>query len=165
MNVKERAARVRLVVFDVDGVFTDGRLWYGAQGEELKVFHVHDGQGVKRLLKHGVAVAVISGRESAAVARRMQDLGIAHVFQGDEQKLPIFERLLKKLSLTAEQAACVGDDLPDLPLLERAGLAVAVPNALEALKARAQVVTQASGGQGAVREVCDLILAAQDAGA
>src|SRR5690348_10181791 len=134
MDIKERASRIRLVVFDVDGVFTDGRLWYGAAGEELKVFHVHDGQGVKRLLKHGVAVAVISGRESVAVARRMQDLGIAHVFQGDEQKLPIFERLLKKLGLSPEQAACVGDDLPDLPLLERAGLAIAVPNAVEAVK-------------------------------
>ena len=161
MDIKERASRIRLVVFDVDGVFTDGRLWYGAAGEELKVFHVHDGQGVKRLLKHGVAVAVISGRESAAVARRMQDLGIAHVFQGDEQKLPIFERLLKKLGLSPEQAACVGDDLPDLPLLERAGLAIAVPNAVEAVKAKAQHVTRAGGGQGAVREVCDLILLSQ----
>lgn len=165
MNVNERAARVRLVVFDVDGVFTDGRLYYSATGEELKVFHVHDGQGVKRLLKHGVAVAVISGRESAAVARRMQDLGVAHVFQGDEQKLPIFERLLKKLGLAADEVACVGDDLPDLPLLERAGLAVAVPNALDAVKARAQHVTRATGGNGAVREICDLILAAQDASA
>ena len=163
MDIKERASRIRLVVFDVDGVFTDGRLYYGAQGEELKVFHVHDGQGVKRLLKHGVAVAVISGRESAAVARRMQDLGIAHVFQGDEEKLPLFERLLKKLGLTADQAACVGDDLPDLPLLERAGLAVAVPNALEAVKARAQHVTESPGGGGAVREVCDLIMASQGA--
>jgi 3-deoxy-D-manno-octulosonate 8-phosphate phosphatase (KDO 8-P phosphatase) len=163
MNISERAARVRLVVFDVDGVFTDGRLYYGAAGEELKVFHVHDGQGVKRLLKHGVAVAVISGRESAAVARRMRDLGVAHVFQGDEQKLPIFERLLKKLGLTADEVACVGDDLPDLPLLERAGLALAVPNALDAVKARAQHVTRAAGGGGAVREVCDLIMAAQGA--
>src|SRR5579871_4215027 len=119
MNVKERAARVRLVVFDVDGVFTDGRLHYGPHGEELKVFHVHDGQGVKRLLAAGVAVAVISGRESAAVSRRMQDLGVAHVFQGDEHKLPIYERLLKKLALTPEETACVGDDLPDLPLLEK----------------------------------------------
>jgi 3-deoxy-D-manno-octulosonate 8-phosphate phosphatase (KDO 8-P phosphatase) len=161
MDVTERAARVRLVVFDVDGVFTDGCLYYGASGEELKVFHVHDGQGVKRLLKSGVAVAVISGRESAAVARRMQDLGVAHLFQGDEHKLPIFERLLKKLGLSADETACVGDDLPDLPLLERAGLAIAVPNALPEVKARAHRVTQAAGGRGAVREVCDLIMAAR----
>ncbi|HEV2332949.1 MAG TPA: HAD hydrolase family protein [Gammaproteobacteria bacterium] len=161
MNAKERAAQVRLVVFDVDGVFTDGRLYYGSAGEELKVFHVHDGQGVKRLLRHGVAAAVISGRESAAVARRMQDLGIAHVFQGDEDKLPIYERLLKQLGLRAEETACVGDDLPDLPLLERAGLAVAVANAQMPVRAKAHYVTGATGGMGAVREVCDLILSAQ----
>jgi 3-deoxy-D-manno-octulosonate 8-phosphate phosphatase (KDO 8-P phosphatase) len=161
MDIRERAARIRLVVFDVDGVFTDGRLYYGPGGEELKVFHVHDGQGLKRLLRAGVAVAVISGRDSAAVSRRMQDLGIAHVFQGDEDKLPIFERLLKKLGMKPEETACVGDDLPDLPLLEAAGLAVAVANALPSIRAQAHVVTQATGGMGAVREVCDLILAAR----
>lgn len=165
MNIHERAARVRLVVFDVDGVFTDGRLYYGPSGEELKVFHVHDGQGVKRLLRQGVAAAVISGRDSAAVSRRMQDLGIAHVFQGDEDKLPIFERLLKKLALKPEETACVGDDLPDLPLLEAAGLAIAVANALPAVRAKAHLVTGAMGGAGAVREVCDLILAARERGA
>lgn len=165
MDIQERAARIRLVVFDVDGVFTDGRLYYGPGGEELKVFHVHDGQGVKRLLRQGVAVAVISGRDSAAVSRRMQDLGIAHVFQGDEDKLPIFEQLLKKLGVQPEEAACVGDDLPDLPLLKAAGLAVAVANALPAVRAQAHVVTQATGGLGAVREVCDLIMAAREPGA
>jgi len=165
MNIQERAARVRLVVFDVDGVFTDGRLHYGPGGEELKVFHVHDGQGVKRLLKSGVAAAVISGRDSAAVSRRMQDLGIAHVFQGDEDKLPIFERLLKKLALGPEEVACVGDDLPDLPLLEKAGFAIAVANALPAVRAKAHLVTSATGGNGAVREVCDLLLAARERGA
>lgn len=161
MDIRERAARIRLVVFDVDGVFTDGRLYYGPGGEELKVFHVHDGQGLKRLLRAGVAVAVISGRDSAAVSRRMQDLGIAHVFQGDEDKLPIFERLLKKLAIKPEETACVGDDLPDLPLLKAAGLAVAVANALPSIRVQAHVVTQATGGMGAVREVCDLILAAR----
>lgn len=165
MNIQERAARVRLVVFDVDGVFTDGRLYYGPGGEELKVFHVHDGQGVKRLLKSGVAAAVISGRDSAAVSRRMQDLGIAHVFQGDEDKLPIFERLLKKLRLGPEEVACIGDDLPDLPLLEAAGFAIAVANALPAVRAKAHLVTSASGGNGAVREICDLIMTARGHGA
>ncbi len=164
MDVKQRAARIKLVVFDVDGVFTDGRLYYAADGESLKVFHVHDGQGVKRLLRHGVQLAVISGRESVAVTRRMQDLGIAHVFQGDEHKLPIFERLLHKLSLKADQVAFVGDDLPDLPLLKAAGLGIAVANALPEVKAAAQHVTTARGGRGAVREVCDLILTAQGAG-
>lgn len=161
MDVKQRAARIKLVVFDVDGVLTDGRLYYGAGGEELKVFNVHDGQGMKRLQQAGVQLAIISGRDSAAVIRRMQDLGIEHVFQGDERKLPIFERLLQKLGLTPEQAACVGDDLPDLPLLQKAGLAVAVANALPALKQAAHHVTGARGGRGAAREICDLILDAQ----
>src|SRR5437868_13525383 len=117
MDLKERAARIKLVIFDVDGVLTDGRLYYSAGGEELKVFDVHDGQGIKRLQQAGVTIAIISGRDSAAVTRRMQDLSVEHVFQGDEHKLPIFERLLQKLGLAPEQAACVGDDLPDLPLL------------------------------------------------
>src|SRR6185312_14738660 len=160
MDMKERAARVRLAVFDVDGVLTDGRLYYGAGGEELKVFHVHDGQGLKRLQKAGVTLAIISGRDSAAT-RRMQDLGIEHVFQGDEHKLPIFERLLQKLGLTAEQTACVGDDLPDLPLLQRAGFAVAVANAQAPVREAAHYVTTSRGGRGAAREVCDLILSAQ----
>ena len=161
MDVKQRAARIKLVVFDVDGVLTDGRLYYGAGGEELKVFHVHDGQGMKRLQKAGVQLAIISGRDSAAVTRRMQDLGIEHVFQGDEHKLPIFERLLQRLGLSPEQVACVGDDLPDLPLLQKAGLAIAVANALPVLKQAAHHVTNAHGGRGAAREVCDLILDAQ----
>jgi len=161
VDVKQRAARIKLVVFDVDGVLTDGRLYYGAGGEELKVFHVHDGQGMKRLQKAGVQLAIISGRDSAAVTRRMQDLGIEHVFQGDEHKLPIFERLLQKLGLPPEQVACVGDDLPDLPLLQKAGLAVAVANAMPVLKQAAHHVTSARGGRGAAREVCDLILDAQ----
>lgn len=161
MDVKERAARVRLVIFDVDGVFTDGRLYYGPAGEELKVFHVHDGQGVKRLLRGGVTAAVISGRQSAAVARRMQDLGITHVFQGDEDKLPVYERLLLQLSMRPEETACVGDDLPDLPLLERAGLAISVANAQAEVRTKAHYVTSATGGMGAVREVCDLIVSAR----
>jgi 3-deoxy-D-manno-octulosonate 8-phosphate phosphatase (KDO 8-P phosphatase) len=162
--LREKAARIRLVVFDVDGVFTDGRLYYGIDGETLKVFHVHDGHGVKELLRRGVAVAVISGRDSPAVSRRMRDLGIPHVFQGSEDKLPVFERLLKKLGLTAGEVACVGDDLPDLPLLARAGLAVAVANAHAAVRQRAEFVTTARGGEGAVREVCDLILSVRGSG-
>ncbi len=161
MDLKQRAARIKLVVFDVDGVLTDGRLYYGAGGEELKVFHVHDGFGLKRLQKAGVTIAIISGRDSAAVTRRMRDLGIEHVFQGDEDKLPLLERLLATLGLSFEQAACVGDDLPDLPLLKHAGLATAVSNAQPQLKAVAHHVTGAHGGLGAAREVCDLILEAQ----
>lgn len=159
--LREKAARIRLVVFDVDGVFTDGRLYYGADGETSKVFHVHDGHGIKELLRRGVAVAVISGRDSAAVSRRMRDLGVQHVFQGNEDKLPVFERLLKKLGTAAADTACVGDDLPDLPLLEKAGLAVAVANAHPQVRERAEFVTTARGGDGAVREVCDLLLASR----
>lgn len=162
--LREKAARIRLVVFDVDGVFTDGRLHYGTDGETLKVFHVHDGHGIKELLRRGIAVAVISGRDSLAVSRRMRDLGIQHVFQGSEDKLPVFERLLKKLDLPAADTACVGDDLPDLPLLERAGLAVAVANAHATVRERAEFITAARGGEGAVREVCDLILDARGSG-
>lgn len=158
-DLDERAARVQLVVFDVDGVFTDGRLYYSAAGEALKAFHVRDGHGIKLLLKHGIQAAVISGRNSPAVTRRMQELGIQHVFQGDDDKLPILEQLLQKLGLRTEQTACVGDDLVDLPLLAAAGLAIAVADAQPEVRARAHLVTNARGGEGAVREVCDLILA------
>lgn len=161
MDLQQRAARIKLVIFDVDGTLTDGSLHYGAGGEEQKVFHVQDGYGMKQLQRAGLTLAIISGRQSAAVTRRMQDLGIEHVFQGDEHKLPIFERLLQRLGLEAAQAAHMGDDLPDLPLLQRVGLAVAPANALPAIKQVVHHVTVAHGGRGAVREFCDLILAAQ----
>lgn len=157
------AARVQLVIFDVDGVFTDGRLYYGADGEELKVFHVRDGHGIKSLIQQGIQVAVISGRSSMAVTRRMQELGIQHVFQGDDDKQPILEKLLKKLGLSADQTACVGDDLADLPLMQTAGIAIAVADAQPKVRAQAHWCTRAGGGNGAVREVCDLILEARNA--
>jgi 3-deoxy-D-manno-octulosonate 8-phosphate phosphatase (KDO 8-P phosphatase) len=164
-DVREQAARIRLVVFDVDGVFTDGRLYYGSDGTELKAFHVRDGHGIKELLRGGVQVAVISGRESDAVTRRMRELGIAHVFQGCNDKLPVLETLLRQLGIAAEDIACVGDDTPDLPLIERAGLGIAVSDAHPSVRAAAQFTTRAAGGAGAVREVCDLILAARTHGA
>ncbi|MGA9854451.1 MAG: HAD-IIIA family hydrolase [Gammaproteobacteria bacterium] len=162
-DIRKLAARVQLVIFDVDGVFTDGHLYYGVDGEELKVFHVRDGHGIKSLLQQGVQVAVISGRSSMAVTRRMQELGVQHVFQGDDDKLPIFGKLLKKLGLSAEQTACVGDDLADLPLMQAAGTAIAVADAQPEVRAQADWCTQTAGGDGAVREVCDLILAARNA--
>ncbi|MGH8277991.1 MAG: KdsC family phosphatase [Gammaproteobacteria bacterium] len=161
--VEARAARVQLAVFDVDGVFTDGQLHYAANGELFKSFHVRDGHGVKRLLQAGIDVAVISGRTSAAATRRLQELGIHHVFQGADDKLAIFRKLLAQLGLEAAQAACVGDDLPDLPLLQAAGLAVAVVDAEPAVRACAHYVTRARGGAGAVREICELLLAARAA--
>jgi 3-deoxy-D-manno-octulosonate 8-phosphate phosphatase (KDO 8-P phosphatase) len=149
---------IRLLVLDVDGVLTDGRLYYGPRGEALKVFHVHDGQGLVQLQRAGVAVAVISGRRSPMVSTRCRELGIRHVFQGASDKLPVLERLLRRLRLTAAECACVGDDLPDLPLIERVGLSYAVADAVPAVRRRADRVTRARGGRGAVREVCEQLL-------
>jgi 3-deoxy-D-manno-octulosonate 8-phosphate phosphatase (KDO 8-P phosphatase) len=149
---------IRLLVLDVDGVLTDGRLYYGPRGEALKAFHVHDGHGIVELQRAGVAVAVISGRRSPMVSRRCRELGIRHVFQGAGDKLPVLERLLKRLDLRAAECACVGDDLPDLALIERVGLSFAVADAVPAVRARADRITRARGGRGAVREVCEQLL-------
>jgi 3-deoxy-D-manno-octulosonate 8-phosphate phosphatase (KDO 8-P phosphatase) len=156
--VIERARRIRLLVLDVDGVLTDGRLYISAAGEELKVFHVRDGSGLVAAQRAGIAVAIISGRDSAAVIRRAAELGIRHVRQGVSDKGVELDRLLTELGVAAEDAACVGDDTPDLPLLRRAGLAVAVADAHPTLREAAHWTTHCRGGQGAVREVCDLLL-------
>ncbi|HEU4626038.1 MAG TPA: HAD-IIIA family hydrolase [Steroidobacteraceae bacterium] len=154
-------AAIELLVLDVDGVLTDGRLYYGARGEVLKVFDVKDGLGIKRLMRAGVTVAIISGRRSPMVARRARDLGIVHVFQGSSDKLPIFERLRKRLKLEPAACAVVGDDLPDVPLMRAAGLAFAVADAHPSAIQAADRVTPQAGGRGAVRSVCDLLLAAR----
>ena len=156
--VLERASRIRLLVLDVDGVLTDGRLYISAAGEELKVFHVRDGSGLVAAQRAGIAVAIISGRDSAAVTRRAAELGIRHVRQGVSDKGAEFDRLLAELGVAAEHAACVGDDTPDLPMLRRAGLAVAVADAHPALREAAHWITPSNGGLGAVRDVCDLLL-------
>jgi 3-deoxy-D-manno-octulosonate 8-phosphate phosphatase (KDO 8-P phosphatase) len=156
-----RAAKIRLAVFDVDGTLTDGRLWYGEDGRETKVFHVHDGLGLKRLQANGVQVAIISARISHPVALRAEELDIAHVYQGQADKRACLLELLDALHLAPEQAAMVGDDLPDLPPMRVAGLAVAVANAHPWVLEQAHWQTTASGGHGAVREVCDLILHVQ----
>jgi 3-deoxy-D-manno-octulosonate 8-phosphate phosphatase (KDO 8-P phosphatase) len=156
--------RVRLLVLDVDGVLTDGRLYYGARGEMLKVFHVRDGHGIKEASAAGITVAIISGRKSAAVTRRARELGIRHVTQGATDKLAALARLAKAQSVTLEQCACVGDDTPDVPMLQAAGVAVAVADAHADARAVADLVTARPGGQGAVREVCDWLLAARGAG-
>ena len=159
--LRERARRVRLLVLDVDGVLTDGRLHIGADGEHVKVFHVRDGSGLVALRRAGIAVAIISGRESGAVTRRAQELGIEHVLQGVGDKGPALDALLARLGVEAAAVGCVGDDTPDVPMLERAGLAVAVADAHAAAKAAAHWVTTRPGGHGAVREVCDLLLDAR----
>ncbi len=160
-EILERAAHIRLAVFDVDGVLTDGRLWYSDDGRELKSFHVRDGLGLKRLLANGVEVAIITARLSPIVTERTAELGIAHVYQGQDDKLACLERLLHALGIDAKDAAYTGDDLPDLAPMQRAGLAIAVADAHAAVRTRAHWNTGSAGGRGAVREVCDLILAAQ----
>ncbi len=153
-------APVRLLVLDVDGVLTDGRLHYGSRGEVLKSFHVRDGHGIKSLRKAGIQVAVISGRRSAAVARRCRELGIRHVIQGVDDKLAAFAKLVRRLKRKPAECACIGDDVPDVPLMHAVGLSYAVADAHPAAKQAARYVTSLGGGLGAVREVCDRLIAA-----
>ena len=155
------ARRLALLVLDVDGVLTDGSIWFGARGEALKRFHVRDGHGIKLVQAAGVQVAIISGRRSQAVSSRCRDLGIRHVFQGVVNKSLALERLLRKFDITDTQVACVGDDTPDIPMFVRAGFAVAVRDAHPLALAAAHCSTTLGGGQGAVREVCDWLLAAR----
>lgn len=157
----ERARRIRLLVLDVDGVLTDGRIHMSADGEDLKVFHVRDGSGLVALQRAGVTVAIISGRDSAAVTRRAAELGIAHVHQGVKDKAAELSALMDRLGVTPAETACVGDDTPDLPMLEIAGLAIAVADAHGALGPVVHWATTAAGGRGAVREVCDLLISAR----
>jgi 3-deoxy-D-manno-octulosonate 8-phosphate phosphatase (KDO 8-P phosphatase) len=157
----ERARRVRLLVLDVDGVLTDGRLYFGPSGEALKAFHVRDGAGLVAVQRAGIAVAIISGRSSEAVARRAEELQIRHVRQGVHDKARELQALLAHLNIVADQSACVGDDTPDLPMMKLAGLAVAVADAAPEVTSAAHWVTTCKGGRGAVREVCDLLLHAR----
>ncbi|HEC16591.1 MAG TPA: 3-deoxy-manno-octulosonate-8-phosphatase KdsC [Sedimenticola sp.] len=156
-----KAARIRLVIFDVDGVLTDGSLYLGNNGEELKAFNIKDGLGMKMLLNSGVEIGIITARSSALVSRRMESLGITHVYQGRQEKLPAYEELMQKLGLDDAQAAYVGDDLIDLPLMRRTGLAVAVGDAHALVRQHAHWQTPSPGGRGAAREVCELIMKAQ----
>ena len=152
---------IRLVAFDIDGVFTDGRFYLSNDGVESKAFSTQDGYGIRRLLDAGVAVAVISGRKSTAVEQRMLELGVRHVVQGCADKIAAFDEITAELNITDAECAYVGDDIPDLPLLKKAGTSIAVANAVAQLHRECDYVTQASGGFGAVREVCDMILAAR----
>jgi 3-deoxy-D-manno-octulosonate 8-phosphate phosphatase (KDO 8-P phosphatase) len=149
---------IRLLVLDVDGVLTDGRLYYGPRGEALKVFHVHDGHGIVQLRRAGIEVAVISGRRSPMVSARCRELGVRHVHQGVADKLSVFERLCARLRLRPSACACIGDDLPDLALMRRVALAFAVADAHRDVRRAAGIVTRLRGGRGAVREVCDHLL-------
>jgi 3-deoxy-D-manno-octulosonate 8-phosphate phosphatase (KDO 8-P phosphatase) len=157
----ERARRLQLMVFDVDGVLTDGRLWFGPQGEALKAFHVRDGHGLKMLAEGGIAAAVLSGRHSAALAARAAELGLRHVLQGVQDKRPAYEGLLAQLGLPGERAGYMGDDLPDVPVLAYCGFACAPRDAHALALGRAHYVAEAAAGAGAVREVCEFVLRAQ----
>jgi 3-deoxy-D-manno-octulosonate 8-phosphate phosphatase (KDO 8-P phosphatase) len=156
-----RAARVRLMIFDVDGVLTDGSLHFGADGEVIKAFNVLDGHGIKLLQRSGVLTAIISARQSPIVLKRATDLGIAHVMQGIHDKGLAFEQLLRDTNVAKEDCGFVGDDVIDLPILSRVGFAASVPNGHAEVRSRVHYVTQASGGRGAARELCDFILHAQ----
>ena len=155
------AASIRLLVLDVDGVLTDGRLYFGPRGEMLKAFHVRDGYGIKQVSRAGMEIAVISGRNSQAVGRRCRELGIERVIQGAEDKLVVFNRLRAELELPASVCACIGDDSPDVPIMNEVGLAFAVADAHPDARNAAHYVTSLPGGQGAVREVCDRLIAAR----
>jgi 3-deoxy-D-manno-octulosonate 8-phosphate phosphatase (KDO 8-P phosphatase) len=157
----ELAAGVRLVVFDVDGVFTDGRLWMGSDGVEYKAFSVRDGVGIKQLLAAGIEVAIISGRASPAVDRRMAELGVTRIVQGCDEKAVALERVLLETGVAAGQTAYLGDDTPDLPAMRLVGLPAAVADAHPAARAAAAWVSSLPGGRGAVREFCDLLLEAR----
>jgi len=158
------ARGLRLAVFDVDGVLTDGTLYFGPAGEAFKAFNILDGHGLKLLQAAGLKTAILSGRKSKPVTHRMKELGVDHVIQGTgDDKVPHFERLLKKLGLAESDCSYMGDDLQDLAVLRRCGLAVAPANAVEAVKKAAHYVTRASGGRGAVREFCDMVIAARGA--
>jgi 3-deoxy-D-manno-octulosonate 8-phosphate phosphatase (KDO 8-P phosphatase) len=157
----DKIKQLKLLILDVDGVLTDGRLFFDEHGKEYKCFHARDGHGIKLLQQSGVEVAVISGRKSQSVAIRMQSLGVEHVYQGHENKRAAFAELLQNLNLRPEQVAHVGDDVLDLPIMLQAGFAVAVFDANFAVKQRADWCTQSPGGLGAVREVCDLIMQVQ----
>ncbi len=159
--ILDKARPVRLVVFDVDGVLTNGALILGEKGEEYKVFHVHDGLGLVMLREAGLNIAVISARSTPIVAERMAALGIDYVYQGQSDKRTVITELMQKLNVSKDETAFVGDDLVDLPAMSRAGLAVAVANARPLVREKADWVTEHAGGQGAVREVCELILEAQ----
>lgn len=154
-------SQVSLVVLDVDGVLTDGRLWYGPDGESLKVFDVRDGHGIKNLIAAGIGVAVISGRQSGAVTARMRELGVADVAQGVKDKARALAELLKRNAIEAKRVACLVDDTPDLGLMAAVGLPAAVADAHPEVLAAAQHVTRARGGRGAVREFCDWLVAAR----
>lgn len=160
-SAETRAKRIKLLILDIDGVMTDGRLYLSGEGETFKQFNILDGLGIKLLRQNGVEVAIISGRSSAALTKRARDLGIEHLYQGREDKLQALTELMAQMTLSLDEVAHMGDDLPDLPVMRRVGLAMAPANAYRLVKQHAQYCTETAGGAGAVREACDFLLSAQ----
>lgn len=160
-DLTDKARQIRLVVFDVDGVLTDGSLFLGDDGQEYKAFHSRDGHGMKMLQRAGVAIGIITGRSSRVVEHRMANLGVRHVYQGQLDKLPAYRQLLETLGVEPPQVAYVGDDVVDLPVMLRVGLAIAVQDAHPQVKRHAHWITPSPGGRGAARDVCELIMDAQ----
>lgn len=160
-SLHEIAVNIRLVLLDVDGVLTDGRLLIGEDGTESKAFNIRDGHGIKMLQQTGIEVGIVTGRTSGAVKHRAADLSVTHLYQGQDDKLSVLEELLTKLALQPTQAAFVGDDIVDLPAMLQVGLAIAVNDAHELVKEHAHWVTPSAGGRGAVREVCEMLMRAQ----
>ena len=160
-DILEKAARIRLVIFDVDGVLTDGSLFLGDDGQEYKAFNSRDGHGIKMLQKHGVIVGIITGRTSKVVEYRMENLGITHVYQGKLHKLPAFEEIIVEVGVSPEEVAYVGDDVVDLPVMRRVGLAIAVHDAHPLVLKHSHWQTPSPGGRGAARDVCEMLMEAQ----
>ena len=161
-EILNRARKIRLVLFDVDGVLTDGRLFFSDNGEEGKSFHARDGLGINLLQQSGVAVGIITARQSNLVAHRARDLKIEHIFQGRKEKFPAYRELCETLGLNADQVAFVGDDVVDLPIMLDVGLAVTVPQGHQIVKQHAHWTTINEGGHGAARDVCELVMHSQD---
>lgn len=162
-DLMEKFAGIKLLACDVDGVFSDGRIYLGNQGEEFKAFHTLDGYGIKAVMKIGIEVAIITGRRSNIVEQRMKSLGVKHVIQGSENKQQALMNLQRSLSCSTQQTASIGDDMPDTQMFELSELALSVPNGHPLVKQQADYVTRSQGGFGAVREVCDLLLQVNNA--
>lgn len=157
-DLRSKLARTEMLILDVDGVLTDGRLFYGSGGIEIKAFHVHDGYGLKKIQQEGISVAIVSGRESDIVEKRADELGIRFLFQNIAEKKEVLQELCQRSGIEPQHMAHVGDDLPDIELFKSVGLGIAVADALFEVRKSADLITKAKGGEGAVREVCELLL-------
>jgi 3-deoxy-D-manno-octulosonate 8-phosphate phosphatase (KDO 8-P phosphatase) len=157
-TVKLKNLKIKLFILDVDGVLTDGKLYFSDNGIETKSFNIKDGVGLKLLLKRGIEIAVISGRKSKATQKRMRELGIKYIYLGINDKIKVFDQLKKKLHLKNENISAIGDDLPDMSLMQQVGFSIAVKDAVPKIRALADCITKATGGNGAVREACELLM-------